>query len=231
MKLYGKSLLFPPVCPLCGRPTPGLLCPDCARRENEWSLSRYRLATGNYHLLHLMGAAALCRYRGPVRHAVRRMKYGGEPWRAAGFARLMASRIFCCNYRAGYGIILPCEAMPVGVEFSAIVPVPPTRQGVHIPGLQAKQLGCDLRLPVQNALYKSRSTPRQEELDRQGRLQNLWGSYAISPGMSVEGKYILLVDDVITTGTTLSACAGTLMKAGAAGVFGVCAAATEFNSK
>ena len=36
---------------------------------------------------------------------------------------------------------------------------------------------------------------------------------------------------VITTGTTLSACAGTLMKAGAAGVFGVCAAATEFNSK
>lgn len=94
MNLYGKSLLFPPVCPLCGRPTPGLLCPDCARRENEWSLSRYRLATGNYHLLHLMGAAALCRYRGPVRHAVRRMKYGGEPWRAAGFARLMASRIF-----------------------------------------------------------------------------------------------------------------------------------------
>ena len=121
--------------------------------------------------------------------------------------------------------------MPVGVEFSAIVPVPPARQGVHIPGLQAKQLGCDLRLPVQNALYKSRPTPRQEELDRQGRLQNLWGSYAVSPGMSVEGKYILLVDDVITTGTTLSACAGTLMKAGAAGVFGVCAAATEFNSK
>ena len=80
-------------------------------------------------------------------------------------------------------------------------------------------------MPVWNALYKSRPTPRQEELDREGRKQNLWGSFALRPECSVEGKNILLVDDVVTTGTTLSACSYALLQAGAESVFGVCAAA------
>lgn len=218
-------LLFPARCPVCGRVSAGLLCPECKKREENYRLSRYRLAVGDYAFVHLAGAAALYGYKGPVSHAVRRMKYNGEPWRAAGFGHLMAARIFGCNYRAGYGILYPQDSLPVAVEFSGVVPVPPGRPGVHIPGLLAKTLANDLHLPVWNALYKSRPTPRQEELDREGRKQNLWGSFALRPECNVEGKNILLVDDVITTGTTLSACSYALLQAGAESVFGVCAAA------
>ncbi len=225
MKKLLRSLVFPRACPLCGRPVLGLLCPQCAEKESEYRMSRYRLAVGDYMLVHISGAASLYCYKNEAAEAVRRMKYSGEAWRAAGFAHLMAARIFGCNYRAGYGILLSCEAMPVGMEFSGIVPVPAGRPGVHIPGQMARTLGEDLGLPVWNALYKSRPTPRQEELDREGRRQNLWGSFAVCPGVSVEGKNLLLVDDVITTGTTVSACAQALMQAGAAGVFGVSAAA------
>lgn len=220
-----QRLLFPRCCPICGRKTTGLLCPDCLIKESKWQMTRYRLAVGDYSLNHLSGAAALYRYQYEAAHAVRRMKYSGDSWRAAGFGHLMAARIFGCNYRAGYGILIPCEAMPMGVEFSGIVPVPATRPGVHIPGLLAKSLGGSLQLPVWDALYKSRPTPRQEGLNREQRKRNLWGSFGVRFGQSVEGKNILLVDDVVTTGTTLSACAYTLLQAGATGVFGTAAAA------
>lgn len=227
MSKVWQQLLFPRGCPVCGRPVLGLLCPACSRREPEWRMSRFRLAVGDYNFLYVSGAASLFAYRGEAAEAVRRMKYSGEAWRAAGFAHLMAARIFGCNYKAGYGILLPCGAMPVGLEFSAVVPVPPGRPGVHIPGQLAKTLSRDLQIPVQNALYKSRPTPRQEELDREGRKKNLWGSFSLRRGQNVEGKNILLVDDVITTGTTVSACAYALLQAGAESVFAVSIAAAE----
>lgn len=117
---------------------------------------------------------------------------------------------------------------PVALEYDCVVPVPASgRRAYNPPGLLAKELARALELPLETAaLYKARPTPRQEELNRAGRLRNLMGAFAVRPGRLPENSRVLLVDDVVTTGATLSACALALLRAGAGEVFAVCFAAT-----
>ena len=67
-------------------------------------------------------------------------------------------------------------------------------------------------------LVKVRQTKKQHQLSLAERTQNLQGAFAASSGALVKAKRILLVDDVLTTGSTLAACADTLLAAGAASV-------------
>lgn len=83
-------------------------------------------------------------------------------------------------------------------------------------GVLALALGKKLGKPVlQDALVKKKWTKAQTLLPRASRLKNVAGSIAVGKGDAVRGKKIILVDDVMTTGATVSACAAALKKAGA----------------
>lgn len=69
-----------------------------------------------------------------------------------------------------------------------------------------------------SALYKARSTPSQGQKTRKERLDNIKDSFAVKNGEQIVGKNILLIDDVFTTGATLSECNRVLYEAGAASV-------------
>ena len=69
-----------------------------------------------------------------------------------------------------------------------------------------------------NALEKTRKTRYQNELLKGERLRNLEGAFAISPRADIKEKRILLIDDIMTTGSTLAECAKTLLKGGAGSV-------------
>ena len=85
------------------------------------------------------------------------------------------------------------------------------------------------RVPVvTDALTRARSTRRQEGLSLDERLANVAGAFRVARPEAVEGKRILLVDDVLTTGATASACAQALLDAGAQSVFAVALATVEF---
>lgn len=67
-------------------------------------------------------------------------------------------------------------------------------------------------------LVRTRNTESQINLTRQGRFANVRGAFSVRAGRAVAGRRIILVDDVMTTGATVNACARTLKRAGAAGV-------------
>ena len=79
----------------------------------------------------------------------------------------------------------------------------------------AKELGEILRIPVKNSLVKRiKNTPSQTKLNREQRIKNMDNAFECDSNL--KNKKIILLDDIITTGSTLNACAKVLKKCEAA---------------
>ena len=114
-----------------------------------------------------------------------------------------------------------------------LVPVPihaerRRRRGYDQAVLLAEAAASGLRLPALPALARTRATQPQFELGRERRAENVADAFRVQAAAlpAVAGRWIVLVDDVVTTGATLVACAHVLLAAGAAGV-SACTVARE----
>ena len=116
-----------------------------------------------------------------------------------------------------------------GRRIDCIIPVPlhPARErerGFNQAEVLARLLGRQAHLPVRSLLQRIRYTTTQTQFDRAERMQNLAGAFRLRRGGVVRDLRVLLVDDVLTTGSTLSECAEVLKKAGAVSVHAATAA-------
>ena len=118
-------------------------------------------------------------------------------------------------------------------DFDLIIYVPihwrkEARRGYNQAYLLANAVGENLNKPVLNkVLIKSKWTKEQNKLSSLARRHNLDNSFAIKNSESIRGKRILLIDDLVTTGTTLSLCAKELIRAGADSVTGLALISTK----
>jgi ComF family protein len=148
-------------------------------------------------------------FSGPVRAALHRLKYGGERRLVAPLAEALATRW----QAAGRGGDL-------------MVPVPVHRERARLRGydqavLLTAAVSARLGLPWRPALERTRRTCPQYELGRRARRSNVRGAFALrSPheAATIQDRWAVLVDDVVTTGSTLVACAEALYDAGALAV-------------
>jgi len=118
---------------------------------------------------------------------------------------------------------LLARALPRELGFDAIVPMPlhwrrRWSRGFNQAELLAKEIGRRWGVPVRNLVRRKKATIPQAGLTSAQRRKNVQGAFAIKPGMRLDGKRVLLIDDVLTTGATASACARVLKRAGAAHV-------------
>jgi competence protein ComFC len=114
-----------------------------------------------------------------------------------------------------------------------LVPVPLSaarfrHRGFNQADTIAKALAKHLALPVRHIIARSHQQQSQSQLGRQARLSNLHNAYLLT---KLPPRKVILVDDVMTTGTTLNHCAGILKSAGTAEVWAMVAARTEIASK
>jgi ComF family protein len=105
-------------------------------------------------------------------------------------------------------------------RFDIIVPAPLhwvrwLQRGFNQSHLLARELRRRLRIPVVNALRRRKMTRAQAGLTRAGRRVNVAGAFSARRTSAVRDRRVLLVDDVMTTGATMNACAGALKRAGA----------------
>ena len=223
--------LWPRRCPLCGAllgpdAADRLLCPRCAPAAAALAQTPPRLPEGAYAFYALGGAAAAFRYEGPVRRAILRCKGRGDPWYARELAALIAVRVYGAAPAPRPGGRPQPEPIAGLPAYHLVVPVPPRgRGGSRLPVRLARRLGRVLGVPAASPLRTTRPMRPQKTLDRAARLENTRGAYACRPGTDLSGMRVLLVDDVITTGATVSACALALLQAGAVSVFAVSVAA------
>lgn len=218
-------LVYPRRCPLCGEVLGSVpVCADCRQTWQSLLLRPARLDPKDHYFGELTGAAAAFRYEGPIRQAILRMKYGGARWYARDCGNWMAKALFGCTFLQEYGILIPVRAPAAGMAFDVIVPVPRSdrKRGYHMPALLAWPLAKGLGLPLETeVLVRTRFTRHQAGLAMAERLANVAGAFAPVPGHPLDGRRVLLVDDVITTGATMAACAAALYQDGAQEVFAV----------
>lgn len=147
-------------------------------------------------------------YTAPVRQAITRFKFGGRREAAGFFAEMMAQSLLK-------------RAAPL--QFDAITCVPMSlqkqrRRGYNQSELLAKELAARLKIPYQPQLLRRSGILTQHDLS--GRFRRLGAKTAFHPAdpEKIRGRSILLVDDIVTTGSTLEQCAWALRDAGAADV-------------
>lgn len=140
--------------------------------------------------------ASACAYQGPPATMVRLMKYGNRPDLAEAAAAYMA-----------------LQWMDLGwPEPDWIIPVPSTwlrryDRGYNQAELIARALGRFLDVPVSGCLKRRLGDHSQASLDREARLRQPLNSFYLHRSAQLEDKRVLLIDDVLTTGRTLNACA------------------------
>ncbi|HZL56746.1 MAG TPA: phosphoribosyltransferase family protein [Bryobacteraceae bacterium] len=115
------------------------------------------------------------------------------------------------------------RAIAVDERFDAVTAVPlywrrKLQRGFNQAELLARQVARQRNVPFLMALRRRRATEVQASLAMAGRRRNVAGAFVAIPRADVRGKRILLIDDVMTTGATASACATILKRAGAQSV-------------
>ena len=203
------DVLFPPKCVFCRRLLRRGEKDVCARCGGELPWTR---ANGGQPVDYIDRCVSPLWYRGVVKESFHRYKFGGR----TGYAR-------------AYGAIMArCAASEFGPKgWDLITWVPLSRERYQQRGYdQAMLLAMATALALDDVavetLKKSQDVPAQSTLsDPAQRRANVLGAYEVPDPELVQGKRILLVDDVVTTGSTLSECACTLLNAGAASVIAV----------
>lgn len=195
--------IVPPFCETCSEPFDGSIntaftCANCAHRA-----------------IHFDAAVAAYRGRGIVRDVIHQFKYNRQI-----HLRHVIARWLCAA--------LDDERLR-NIQFDLIVPVPlhPARQrerGFNQASVLAELLSAQTSIPCKPLLKRMRYTTTQTALDRSERMKNLHNAFRLRKNADVRGLRVLLIDDVLTTGSTLSECARILKRAGATSVHAATAA-------
>jgi len=199
------------------------VCGPCLRKpaafEAEYFCRDCRTPFRNHFPLDENGRCALCRlgvngfdaaysfgsFEGELRELIHLFKYNGVETMAQPLGRFLA-------------LALPREEL-----FDAVVPMPLhwTRRwsrGFNQSELLARQIARRASVPVRNLVRRVKATAPQAGLTHAKRRANMSGAFRVRRGAKLSGLNVLLVDDVMTTGATASACARVLKQAGAARV-------------
>ncbi|HHT62359.1 MAG: ComF family protein [Bacillota bacterium] len=219
------NLIFPACrCVCCGQEallSATGLCPNC-KKNWEDGAKEYRtcnlcptfIPVGEDYCINCWegkkhwfdSAIAVFPYHGVIRDTIHDFKYRGRVKWAKPLGRLMV------------------EAIQKDSRFHHIdmlIPVPlherrKSQRGYNQSELLAKEIGLGLGLPMSTGiLIRVKNTPSQTGLKRKGRQENLTNAFQVLDSCGVQGKNILLIDDIYTTGATVEACSRILKREGA----------------
>ena len=201
--LDGIAPVAAPTCPTCGHPLAAEgICGNCSVRRPAFIRAR-----------------SLGAYDGVLRAAIHQFKYRDRPQLAGPLGTRLAA-------------FARAEAAALNdLRFDALLPVPMhaarrRTRGYNQSERLARVLATELGLPLfPDALVRTRSTRPQVGLTAEARLTNLSGAFDVRRPEAVAGKTLLLIDDVVTTGSSLYECTLALKAHGAKAVYALTLAA------
>lgn len=195
--------ITPPYCSQCGDPVSGSIdhsyvCHFCSSVSPSFSIAR-----------------SAAHYDGPIAEMLKALKYRSATWLVHDMAQMLSSLVF--------------QHMDAdNIDAVTFVPLHHTRRRdreYNQSALLARALAHMIGVPCMNRIIRRhKKTTSQTNLTAKDRIVNVRGCFKYRNGSWLDGKRILLVDDVMTTGATVNECAKTLKKGGASEVFAVAVA-------
>ena len=222
MKLSVKNeiirMLFPDdiKCIVCGKeihPNRYGLCDDCKLLINDnfcLRCGRHKVGIGDYCAecgdlsMQYDEARSAVSYDGNAKELIYRLKYGNAKYLAHILSQYLLDVLLMSDWHA---------------DCITFVPIHKSRQkqrGYNQAELLARELAESINLPCENLLEKAVKTPNQARLNRAARMENLKGSFKVT---HTPPEHVILIDDVMTTGSTANECSAVLKRAGAKVVY------------
>ncbi len=203
------NLIFPSGCIYCGRLSDDRVHGFCKECYNSLSIYLRKIGYTWY----------VFEYDKKISQILKKAKYAGKPGAVKKMAGLLGGLLLDKDIEIDLITYVPMHKKDIG------------KRGYNQSGIAARKISKILGFPCrENALYKTMKTKKQADLSKNSREKNLNGAFLANEHI-VKGMRILLIDDIITTGSTLGECKKTLIAAGAAKVETAVIAHTPFNRK
>ncbi|MDI6602214.1 MAG: ComF family protein [Thermoanaerobacteraceae bacterium] len=216
-----SSLIFPHHCALCGKPLEeGYFCEDCCKKlpfieGNTCSVCGCELIDGSEmcdectnSMHYFYKNISVFKYTSEFSTMVYRFKYHKDRHLARPFAEFMAEKIKKANFPVDF--IIPVPLHPEKEE----------ERGYNQSFLLARHISKILDIPVLNdVLVRDIYTNSQTGLKKDRRRENVCGAFSVKNRLAVDSKIILLIDDILTTGSTMDECSRVLLDNGVKRVY------------
>jgi len=211
------DLIFPPKCIFCNKMlnygAKICVCENCRLKIpyiNNKTLNLIKL--NNY----FDDIICICEYSGIIKEALIKYKFFNKPSFGKTFAQLIYDSAIENSQLEKLDVITSVPLHPKKEQ----------KRGYNQSHLISKHLGSLLKIEVnKNLIKRIKNTNSQSLLNRAERLKNVKDAFIVTDKDQVKGKSILVLDDILTTGTTINECCKVLKKAGAAKVIAATVAA------
>lgn len=206
------NMIFPPKCVFCD----GIMeikaemniCSNCYKKISFFAENPLHIAALS-EKAYCDAVLCACKYSGIIKASLIRYKFHKKPSYYRTFAKLLKDAIYKVTNVEKFDIIMSVP-LHKQKEFTRGY-----NQALLISKALCRETGLE---ECSELLTRTRFTEPQSLLDKKHRNQNVTGAFEVSNTEKVRGKYILIVDDILTTGNTINECCKVLKEAGAKAV-------------
>lgn len=203
------NIFYPPICGICGKFNSNHLCPKCnliLKNQAKFAKEKNQKQE-KYFENHLY----IFQYQGIIRKTIINYKFKEQSYLYLTFVNFLLKNDFFFENFKSYDTIIPVPISPIrkkerGYNQSLLIAKELVRQ------IHQKYPNSNIQLGLKY-LYKFKNIVPQSTLNKQDRLENVKDVYQLKNGEQLKNKKILLIDDIYTTGSTVSECAKILSQA------------------
>lgn len=200
---YIIRFIYPPVCAICLNEADRYLCSKCRKWVNFKSKNNVDVYRNKSYKKHLY----IFEYEGIIRKRILEYKFKNKSYLSYGLAETILCNKKNISFIKEYDYLLPVPMHKSRIKTRGY------NQSELIAECIARKVNC--KLLKRDILIKSKNIVAQSSLDKNKRMENIKNAFCVKNSKMIQGKKILLLDDIYTTGSTVNECSRILSEAGA----------------